>query len=88
MSNAMLEDDISLEALTPKEAPAAGEYPGPVRGAGDPGVAAAAWGLSETQWLPGTEGRAGSGRQRPLPPVARTSFASFLGGGTLSGSGH
>lgn len=48
VSRAMLEDDISLEALTPKEAPAAGEYPGPVRGAGDPGVAAAAWGLSET----------------------------------------
>ena len=73
----MLEDDIGLEALTPKEAPAAGEYLGPARGARDPGVAAAAPRSFGDSGFPGTEGRAGSRRQRPLSPVAGTSLASF-----------
>ena len=73
----MLEDDIGLEAVTPKEAPAAGEYLGPARGARDPGVAAAAPRSFGDSGFPGTEGRAGSRRQRPLSPVAGTSLASF-----------
>ena len=77
MSRAMLEDDIGLEALTPKEAPAAGEYLGPARGARDPGVAAAAPRSFGDSGFPGTEGRAGSRRQRPLSPVAGTFLASF-----------
>ena len=89
VSRAMLEGDIGLEAVTPKEAPAAGEYPGAGGGARDPGVAAAASGSFGDRGFPGTEGRAGRRRRRLLSPVAGTSPASFwVGGWTLSASGH
>lgn len=85
----MLEGDIGLEGLPPKEAPAAGEYPGAAQGARAPGVAAAASGTFGDSGFPGTKGHARGRRQGPASPVAGTVPGEVLGGGlTLSAAGH
>lgn len=52
MSRAMLEGDIGLEAVTPKEAPAAGEYPGAAWGREGPGCGGSGVGVFRGQRLP------------------------------------
>lgn len=52
VSRAMLEGDIGLEAVIPKEAPAAGEYPGAAQGREGPGCGGSGVGVFRGQRLP------------------------------------
>lgn len=83
--HAMLEDDISLEALTPKEAPQLVSLQGRCGGRGQ--VWLQRHGVFQETVASGTEGRAGSGGRAPASGSADV-FRELLGGGTLSGSGH
>lgn len=79
-SCAMLEGDIGLEGLSPKEDPAAREYPGAAQGGeGPPSPAAAASGTPGDGGFSGTEGHTRGRRQGPLSRCRRTAPALFPG---------
>lgn len=89
LSRAMLEGDIDLEGLSPKEAPSAREYPGAAAGSGarDPERGGVGVGTPGDSRFPGTERRTrGRRRQGPRCPVAGPAPCCSLvrgGGGGL-----
>lgn len=86
----MLEGDIGLEGLSPKEDPAAREYPGAAQGGeGPPIPAPAASGTPGDGGFSGTEGHTGAGDRDPClgvggPPPR----CSLVRRDTLSAAGH